>query len=998
MDTLTFLKTILPEDGFKFVGLSRAGGSGIAHKAYESLELMASAIDSYDKQTNLTVYHACASYKEPSYETVVNGETKRKYRGEPNWFRAKEFWADIDCGDVKAAEGKGYATKRDAAVAILGFCRAHGFPDPMLVDSGGGIHCYWPLTQPIGPNSWRTMASGFKSSLAAAGLLVDPTRTADLSSVLRPVGSHNRKAGREVRAVKVVREGVVVEPKAFHAAVQAAVAKYDVLPQALISRQPVASLNDDLTAHLGPQIESSAQEIANHCNQVRVMRDTQGDVDYESWRGIIGIIKHCVEGEPLAHEWSQLRAATGHSNTDVDTRYNTWDTGPATCEHFQRCNPSGCSGCTHAGNIKSPIVLGRVLPEPAEATVNVVDETQPDATVEATVPPLPEGYEFQTDRMLRFIKDKDGVLQPYTFGHILFYPTQRIHKADGGYAFTIRMHLPDHRVRDFEVDTAAIASSSDLLKALSKYELMPSNNKDSTMHMTAYIRDSIRKLMAEQRETDTLTAFGWRDNMSGVLLGDRLYHKDGSIRKVFIGGAAADHRAAYPEPRGTLAAYSAAVNYIYNRENSQAAQYVFCNVYGSLITPFGEDSYNGALVAVNSGSSGKGKTSVWRSALYGICDANKMIFAGKEGATRNARWAIVGAHKNLPVVFDEMTDMDAAEVSSMAYTTSQGTDRARLTSSGGKVGFAEQHTWKAVVGLTANEDMHAKLAGHNANTQAEAVRMIGINFATYNVPIIDPAVEVSNAIDVMRENMGNAGHEFVKYIVTNQQKVSDLYAKIESKMSLLMPQSEYRFFRSHATCTLVAARILIDHNIVDFDYQLLEDFTVTLMTDLTAAVSKGNVTDPGEAVTRMVREMSSRILVTVGYRDVRTDARGPEESLSRLNGVAVGRRILGSPNKNSGEVIDPKLVGKLFIAKKDFGDWCAKNRVEVKEVLAYAKEHKWLVKSPTDRFNIGRGTAHSTGACACYCLDFAAIEGAADKTSGPSAVNLEVAAVSSAGQ
>jgi hypothetical protein len=642
-------------------------------------------------------------------------------------------------------------------------------------------------------------------------------------------------------------------------------------------------------------------------------------------------------------------------------------------------------------------VLGRLLPEPAEATVEVVDEAKPNEVLEATVPPMPESYEFQSERMLRFIKDKDGVLQPYTFCHTLFYPIQRIRKSDGAFAFTIRMHLPDQRVRDFEVDMASLASPSDMLKALSKYELMPSNNKDSTMHMTAYLRDSIRKLMAEQRETDTLTAFGWRDNMTGVLLGDRLYHKDGSIRKVFIGGAAADHRAAYPEPRGSLAAYSAAVNYIYNRENSQAAQYVFCNVYGSLITPFGEDSYNGALVAVNSGSSGKGKTSVWRAALYGLCDANKMIFAGKEGATRNARWAIVGAHKNIPVVFDEMTDMDAAEVSSMAYTTSQGTDRARLTSAGGKVGFAEQHTWKTVVGLTANEDMHAKLATHNANTQAEAVRMIGINFATYNVPIIDPAVEVSNAIDTMRENLGNAGHEFVKYIVTHQQEVADLYAKIENKMSSLMPQSEYRFFRSHATCTLVAAKILIDHNIVEFDYQKLEDFTVVLMTDLTAAVSKGNVTDPGEAINRMVREMSSRILVTVGYRDTRTDARGPEESLSRISGVAVGRRILGSPNKNSGETVDPKLVGKLFIAKKEFIDWCSKNRMEPKEVLAYAKEHKWMVKAP-DRFNIGRGTAYSTGACACYCFDFAAMEGAAEKTSGPTVANIEVAAVSSAGQ
>lgn len=360
MDALTFLKTILPEDGYKFVGLSRAGRTGIVHKAYESLEVMADAIASYDKQTNLTVYHACASYKEPSYEALVNGEAKKKYRGEPNWGKAKTFWADIDCGESKAAEGKGYATKRDAAVAILGFCRSNGFPDPMLVDSGGGIHCYWPLTRSIDPNSWRGMASGFKAALAGAGLLVDPTRTADLSSVLRPVGSHNRKPGRDVREVKVFRAGAAIDPKDFHAAVQAAVAKYGVILQQPINHAPAADLNDDLIGHLGPQIESSAHEVANHCAQVAKMRDTQGDVSYEQWRGVIGIIKHCVEGEPLAHEWSKRRGETGHSNTDVETRYESWNAGPATCEFFQKCNLTGCVDCPQNGKITSPIQLGRL--------------------------------------------------------------------------------------------------------------------------------------------------------------------------------------------------------------------------------------------------------------------------------------------------------------------------------------------------------------------------------------------------------------------------------------------------------------------------------------------------------------------------------------------------------------------------------------------------------------------------------------------------------------
>ena len=976
MNTLEFLQTVLPDEGYKFVGLARDGGQGIAHKAYDSLETMAKAIASYNAQQNLQVYHACAAYKEPSYEVEVNGEVKRKYRGEPNWLKAKSFWCDIDVGESKALEGKGYATKREAAEAVLGFCVRAGLPLPMLVSSGGGIHCYWPLSQPIGPNSWRLVASGLKSVLAAGGVLADPTRTADLSSILRPIGTHNRKPGRDQREVRLIRATEPVDPRVFASAVQAAVSKFNVV---VPTTRPIPEgLNDDLIAHLGPQVDSSAQEAANHCAQLAAMRDTKGDVNYDHWRGVIGIIKHCVEGIDLAHEWSELRGVTGHGNTDVQTRFDTWDTGPATCAYFQACNAGGCSGCVHNGHIKSPIVLGRIVPTPHEEVVEAIDDE--GHQVETVVPPMPEGYEFNNGRMIRYIKDKDGVMQPYSFCLNLFYPIQRIRKADSTYAFTMRMHLPDQRVRDFEVDTSVLASANDMLKGLARYELMPTNNKDAAMHMTAYLRDSVHKLMNEQKEVDTLTSYGWRDNMEGFLIGDRLYHPDGSVRRVFVGGGAQQYKPAFPDPKGSLDKYSEAVNFIYNREDSEPVQYAYCNTYGSLLTPFGEDSYHGVLMCLVSGKSGKGKTTVSSAARYGLGDAQKMIFAGKAGSTWNARWSIMGTFKNIPVVWDEMTDIEPSTFSEMAYTISQGADKSRLTSAGGKVGFAERHTWAQSPDLTANEDLLAKLSQHNANTQAEAMRTFQINLAKYNVPMIKPAVKVSHAIDQMRDNMGCAGEVFIKHIVTKKDEVQALFRQIEKMMSAELPDSEYRFYRNHAVCTLTAARLLIDLNIVAFDFDRLKDWTLAHIKDLVATVIHGNMTNPADALNRFVRDISNRIIVTVGYRDLRTDARGPEDSLSRIVGTPAGRRVLGSQAKPTAQ--EAKYVGNLFVAKKELGDWCAKNRLEPKELVEEAKAQGWLVPW-NEKFNIGRGTAISTGACAVYVFDFEAMEGAVEKTGGP---------------
>lgn len=975
MTALEFLQAVLPEEGFKYLVLAKNGQHGMSHKAYPSIEKMASALSSYDDQSDTQVYFACAAYKHESYEAVVGEQIKRKFRGSPNWLSAKSFWCDIDCGESKAEEGKGYADKREAAQAVVGFCKSVGLPAPMLVSSGGGLHCYWVLTHSIEPARWKSAATAFKSRLAAAGILADPTRTADLSSILRPVGTHNKKPGREPRQVRVIAPATPITPEQFEAAIGVEFDAHQIeVPQYALTSE---SLNDDLTAHLGPKVDSSAREVANKCAQVAAMRDTQGNVNYDHWRGVIGIIKHCVEGIDLAYEWSQLRSSTGHDNTDVFTRYESWDTGPALCSYFAGCNPTGCTGCPHNGSIRSPIVLGRIMPSPQEEVVEAV--TEEGEAVETVVPEMPQGYEWNNGLMVRFIKDKDGNLQPYTFCRSLFYPIQRIRKADGTYAITIRMHLPDHRIRDFELDTAAVATVNELLKGFSRYELMPTNNKDAAMHMNAYLRDSVHKLMNEQKEVDTLTSFGWRDNMEGFLLGDRLYHPDGSIRKVFVGGGAQQYKSAFPEPRGSLAKYSEAVNFIYNRENSEPVQYAFCNTYGSLLTPFGEDSYHGVLMCLVSGKSGKGKTTVSTAARYGLGDSQKMIFAGKSGSTWNARWSIMGTFKNIPVVWDEMTDIEPSTFSELAYTISQGADKSRLTSAGGKVGFAERHTWAQSPDLTANEDLLAKLSQHNANTQAEAMRTFQINLARYNVPMIEPASDVSRAIDKMRNNWGCAGDTFISYVVQHKDKVEAAFHTIENKLSKELPESEYRFYRNHATCTLTAAKVLITLGIVDFDFQSLFKWTIAHIRDLVQVVVTGNMTNPADALNRFVRDISHRIIVTVGYRDLRTDARGPEEPLSRSVSPPGGRRVMGAQNLSA---FEQKYVGKLFIAKKELADWCAKNRLEPKDLIEEAKLQGWLLPW-TEKFNLGRGTAIATGSCSVYAFDFDAMEGAVEKTGGP---------------
>lgn len=363
--TLDFLKTILPEHGIHYLALFQDGHRSPGHKVYKDLETMADAIDNMAGSKSLSVYHACASYQQAVIEVEDGGKTNRKYRVPENWDRAKSFWVDIDCGQDKFDKGDGYLTKRNAVVAVFQFSDKINWPRPMILDSGNGIHAYWPLTRDIASDEWVKIAKGLKATLHACGVLADPTRTADFASILRPAGSTNRKNG-DAKPVVVKSQGTPTEPEVLATALQKFMEQHGIkLIKEAPKREYAAhgGLNDDLTAHLHqyPDLPVDANEMADKCAQAAAMRDTQGDVGYESWRGVIGLLKHCIDGRKIAEQWSAKREESGHTQLDWEIRYDSWNAGPTTCEFFQGCNSGACEGCLMKGKIKTPLVLGQMV-------------------------------------------------------------------------------------------------------------------------------------------------------------------------------------------------------------------------------------------------------------------------------------------------------------------------------------------------------------------------------------------------------------------------------------------------------------------------------------------------------------------------------------------------------------------------------------------------------------------------------------------------------------
>ncbi len=955
MDTLEFLTTILPLEGTHYLALIEKGTGKTVHKPFTDLAVMAKAVAKFDADERFSLYHACASYQ----NAIVEVDGKKKFRVPENWNRAKSFWIDLDCGEDKAAKGSGYLTKKEAVTAVATFCKSSNFPMPMFVDSGNGVHCYWVLTKAIKHEAWRKVAFAFKAVLAHHGVKADPTCTADFSRILRPVGSTNRKITN--KAVRVLIEASPMEPGTFAEGVKRLAAELPSLPQE--PKSVNSDLNNDLTGHLPPQVPSYADYVANRCAQVAKMRDTKGDVEYEHWRGVIGIIKYCEDPVSLAHEWSERRLETGHSQNDVDLRYNTWNSGPTTCEFFAKCNPSGCDGCPEKGKIKTPLVLGRVEPEPE---VEVVEAVVDGTTIEVEIPEFPKGYGHEGDVMVRYMKNADDIVVAYSFATNLFYPTYRIRKESGEYSLQMRMHLPNGRTREFEIDTSLLASNQKLIEGLARYELIPTNNKDASMHLTAYVRDSLEKLKRESEELNTMTSFGWKGEFDAFLLGDRLYHSDGTVRKVLVGGQARSSLGAFPSPRGNTQGYADALNYVYNRPGQEYMQYTLASIFGSILTPLSSNSlYHGLLFALYGEDTGKGKSTVNYAGLLLYGNPKELLINGEKGATINALNATFSTFQNIPVFLDEFTNVDSEYLSQLAYSCTNGADKKRLTvSKGSGVQFADSGSWAAPQHITGNASMQGRLGDAGGNSAAEAVRIIQINVDHYKRSGLT-GEDVMAAIKRMELHTGAAGDEYLRYVVTHREEILQIMAKWAARVNKDVPDPKYRFYCAHAECSLAGLEITNRLGITQFDLEAVYQFAVNLFGQLATNVTQQNSLTSEDALSSMISGLSPRILVTMEYRDGRSE-KGPE-SPKRINGAAAGRYIMGYFGDKS------PLVGKLFISKYEAVKWCKDNRVDLESVLRYAQSTDVLVPYK-EKFTIGRGTDIKTGNVGCYCFDMAKLE------------------------
>ncbi len=178
-----FLERVLPSEGYYCVVVFKGGKP--YHIFKPTLGGMVDEIRVNDANGH-TVYHACATYIDTASRTIRNVRCLRS------------LWLDVDTGfDEKRNKWRKYKDQDEAAQAVAALSRASRLPDPVLVDSGYGLHCYWPMAENVDRIRWQPLADYFRGFCVEHGVEADHSLTGNPAVILRPIGTHNRKHGEE---------------------------------------------------------------------------------------------------------------------------------------------------------------------------------------------------------------------------------------------------------------------------------------------------------------------------------------------------------------------------------------------------------------------------------------------------------------------------------------------------------------------------------------------------------------------------------------------------------------------------------------------------------------------------------------------------------------------------------------------------------------------------------------------------------------------------------
>lgn len=830
-----FLRTVWPTPGpyltaipvqwtDKNTGENKKGFRHAAHDDVQSAVALATAQTS-DRDAPQDVYFALGSIREKRRTGV---------RLKENISHLGAFWLDID---VRPDEPGKYVSFDIAAHSLKSFCSTYHFPKPLIVHSGGGLHVYWPLVTPLEKDKWNYYAALFSAVVKKHGLLADHGCTANCAAVLRPVGTYNWKTGspREVRAITSVGKmdtdkvlaRIAKAADTLKVQVNQSVSSLAIPGQNPAARTDAKALNQAAMAGAVEDVPSNPKRVVSKCQQLLAQVKDPARVDEPQWYAMIGCLRHAENGEQAVHAMS--KGYPGYDATETDQKiaqHKAGGFGPSTCIAFENARPGGCTGCPYQGKITTPLQLGRermALPAP---TVEV--KTHTGQSVKLTLPPAPAPYkrtinaDGKTVVMVTITNADDHEEDIEIYDHDLFPCGIYYDERESKYYVSVRRYLPKDGWADFDVSLGSFFDKRNLAITLGDIGVVPMLH--NLEHLVTYMHAYIKQLQESAKAAVVYAKMGWREDDTFVLP-DRVITKAGS--ETVVPGRNTVNALRWKEPAGDIEEWKAVAR-LYEQAGLEPLQFAFGIGFAAPLFRF--TNYEGMLISlVGAAGCGKSSAALLANSIWGH---KRVGWADSQHDTLKAFYNKMGVLNNLPVTYDEITNLEPDDLSDLCYSVSKGEGRQRLNQDGSaKEDFG---SWQTMMVVTSNASLHSRLTLAKADSSAEAARIF-----EYYVPSGTLSKQVADQyFDKLNYHYGLAGPIYMEYVLNNVNSIRD---RVQHWMRVVDQQAKVssgeRFWSAAPACVLAGFEAANACGLTNVDIPRVLAFAVSVIEKMRVAVS-----------------------------------------------------------------------------------------------------------------------------------------------------------------
>lgn len=935
MNNTEFLRALLSDNGHYCVFAAKSKDDIRVQKFYDTVEEVDRAAQKFDAD-GFDVYFALGTYSEASNRKAINV------------CEMQSLFLDLDCGPLKE-----YPSQKAAVDALRAFCKKLSLPKPMMVNSGNGVHVYWPLTEAVSAAQWVVEAQRLKQACADNGLLADPAVTSDAARILRMPNTHNYKGDSplpvEFFGVSMPEPVVLDEFTSKLGVLAKPVTTIDLGTDALYEAYAENSENVFKTI-MKKTLEGRG------CEQLKYIALQQAEISEPLWRAGLSIAKFCSDGDKAAEKISSRHPA--YNEADMRKKLDEIK-GPYTCARFDELNEGTCRDCPLWGQIKSPIVLGkRIRQSEGQVTVTapIAGKKQPEAF---DIPEYPTPY-FRGAAGGVFLRSSnaDGDIEEDLIYHHDIYITRRLHDIELGETLVFRLHLPKDGVRQFNVPLTSITSREEFRKCMAKEGVTAwGKGIDKLMaYTTKWIDELQRTTMADEAHRQ----FGWAgDDMDAFVLGNKLV----TATNVDLNPASSKTAGLIDafDPKGSRQRNLDLLAF-YNKPGFELHQYIVGLGFGSPLM---------AVTGLNSmavhlyGGSGVGKTTAQMAAL-GIWGSPDELM-NKPEDTHNSRMNRGEVLHNIPLVSDEMTNVTGEQMSEYVYQVSGGRQKNRL-SSNGNIERARGKPWQLLALSSGNTSAWEVLGRKKENPEAEMYRMFEIRVEKKKFALGDNT-DTTHLFSDFKTNYGHLGTDYIQWVINNKEEVRSTVESVRVRLDKAAGLGPEARFWSNGNAAILAGLIIAKKlGFVDYDIGGVYKWVVGELLSRRSYVS-----DAGSSVTQILNNYLAENYNNLLKIDSTEDLRGKNNNgLDQL--VPVG----ASPRGTLIARFEPDTK-MLFLRIKPFREWCVDQQINYQGVV---DELKSKMDAKRTKKRLTKGTDFNLPPDWVLEMEFAELEQESDGSEG----------------